>query len=206
MVPGSLARTLFAFVVALCASAADARADWLFMPFVGSSFGTETSNIIPEAGGASSSQLIFGGSVAMLSRGIFGVEGDLGYAPRFFERDNRAGNVSGSNVTTLNGSVIVAVPLAISRESLRPYAVAGFGLIHAAAEDAVFGFSFDDNLAGINLGGGAIGLISPRSGFRFEIRHFRSLQSAPNLLTGEDSARLGFWRATVGVVIRLAHN
>ena len=56
--------------------------------------------------------MIFGGSAALLSRGVFGVEADFGYAPRFFEHDNRAGNITGSNVSTLSGSVIVAVPLA----------------------------------------------------------------------------------------------
>ena len=36
--------------------------------------------------------------------------------------------------------------------------------MHAAANDAVFdAFSFDDNFAGVNVGGGAIGLISPRA-------------------------------------------
>ncbi len=56
--------------------------------------------------------------------------------------------------------------------------MAGLGLIHAASNDAAFdAFSFDDNFAGLNVGGGAIGLISPSTGFRFEIRHFRSVQN-----------------------------
>ena len=182
-----------------------ASADWLFTPFVGSSFGTQTSYLILETGAEGSSQLIVGGSAALLSRGIFGVEADLGYAPRFFERDNRAGNITGSNVTTLTGNVLFAVPLTVTRESLRPYAVAGFGLIHAAANDLLDLVDIEDNLPGFNLGAGAIGLISPSTGFRFEIRHFRSVGNAANTLTGENSAQLSFWRATVGVVIRLAN-
>src|SRR5687767_5498518 len=100
------------FLVALLLSLVIARpasADWLFTPFVGSTFGTQTSYLILETGAEGSSQLIFGGSAAFLSRGIFGVEADLGYAPRFFERDNRAGNITGSNVTTLTGNVILAM-------------------------------------------------------------------------------------------------
>jgi hypothetical protein len=198
------ARTLVALAFVAFGTANDARADWLFTPFIGSSFGTETSYLVLET--PSSSQFMFGGSGAYLSRGVFGVEADFGYAPRFFERDNRAGNVIGSSVATLSGSVILAVPLTVTRESLRPYAVVGVGLMHAAAKDAVFDiFNFNDNFAALNLGGGAIGLISPRTGFRFEIRHFRSLQNAPNALTGLDSARLGFWRATGGVIIRFAN-
>ena len=205
MVLRSAARTLVALTCVALGTATEARADWLFTPFVGSSFGTETSYLILETGAASSSQLIFGGSGAYLSRGVFGVEADLGYAPRFFERDNRAGNILGSSVTTLSGSVIIAVPLAVTRESLRPYAIGGLGLIHASADDLLELVDIDDNIFGTNLGGGAIGLISPRTGFRFEIRHFRSVHNAPNTLTGESSARLSFWRATVGVVIRVAN-
>jgi hypothetical protein len=191
-------------LLVLIAAPANASADWMFTPFVGSSFGTQTSFILLETG-ANAAQLIFGGSAALLSRGIFGVEGDFSYAPRFFERDNRAGNITGSNVTTLSGSVILAVPLSVTRESLRPYVVGGFGMMHAAASDALNLVDISDNMAATNFGGGAIGLISPRTGFRFEIRHFRSLGNSSNELTGESSARLSFWRATVGVVIRLAH-
>ena len=84
---------------------AEARAaDWLFTPFLGTTFGTETSFLILENGAAGSAQLIFGGSAALLSRGVFGVEADYSYAPRFFERDNRAGEITGSNVNTFSGS------------------------------------------------------------------------------------------------------
>ena len=199
-------RILILFALVLFAR--PARADWLFTPFVGGTFGTQTTFVVLEPGAENSSQLIFGGSAALLSRGVLGVEADFGYAPRFFERDNRGGNITGSNVSTLSGSAIVAVPLSVTRESLRPYAVAGLGLIHAGAATSVSSISFldiNDNMFASNVGGGAIGLISPRSGFRFEIRHFRSLKNAPNALTGVDGARLSFWRATVGVVIRLAN-
>jgi opacity protein-like surface antigen len=202
--PTVLHRTLLAFLVVALSPVAEARADWLFTPFIGSSFGTSTSYVILETGTATK-KLIFGGSAALLSRGVFGVEADFGYASHFFERDNRGGNLTGSNVNTLSGSVLAAVPLSVTRESLRPYIVGGLGLIHAAARPGGTDvFSFDDNFAAYNLGGGAIGLISARTGFRFEIRHFRSVHNAPNALTGEDGPRLGFWRATVGVVIRVA--
>jgi hypothetical protein len=177
----------------------------MFTPFIGSSFGTETTFVLLEPGAANSSQLIYGGSVTLLSRGVLGVEADFGHAPRFFERDNRAGDITGSNVTTLTGNVLVAVPLSVSRESLRPYVVGGLGLIHAAAQTSINFLDIDENLLGSTVGGGAIGLISPRTGFRFELRHFWTLKNAPNELTGENGTRLSFWRATVGVVIRLAN-
>jgi hypothetical protein len=54
----------------------------------------------------------------------------------------------------------------------------------------------------MNLGGGAIGFITARTGVRFEIRHFRSLEREENPFTSESASLLSFWRATVGVVIR----
>jgi hypothetical protein len=198
--------TVLSFLLAALAPVPEARAaDWLFTPFVGTTFGTDTSFLILETGAASSAQLVIGGSAALLSRGVFGVEADYGYAPRFFERDNRAGNITGSNVNTLSGSAIAAMPLSVTRESLRPYAIGGLGLMHAAVQDAVNFSDVREDMLGYNVGGGAIGLISQRTGFRFEIRHFRSVQNAPNALTGEDGPRLSFWRATVGVVIRMAN-
>ena len=71
-----------------------ADADWLFAPFIGSAFAGSTA--LPDLEqGASSTQLIFGGSAGLWTRGIFGVEGDFSYAPRFFESDNQAGLFTG---------------------------------------------------------------------------------------------------------------
>jgi hypothetical protein len=203
--PRLIVHALALLVVLTLAAPAPSSADWLFTPFIGSTFGTKTSFLVLEPGAADATQLTFGGSAALLSRGVLGVEADFGYAPRFFERDNRAGNVIGSNVNTLSGSVIVAAPLAVTRESLRPYAVAGLGVMHAAFDDALNFADVRDNMLAVNLGGGAIGLISPRTGFRFEIRQFRTVRNSENLLTGERTTRLSFWRATVGVVVRIAN-
>jgi hypothetical protein len=191
-------------VVGLCSAAEDARADYLFTPFVGGAFAGKTAFLNLEQG-AGATQLIFGGSVGWLSRGLFGVEADFAYAPRFFERDNAAGVIFfGSNVTTLSGSVIIAAPLSVTDYSLRPYLVGGLGLMHS-------GITYDsvsvvppvtDNSLGLNLGGGAIGFLTPRTGLRFEIRHFRTFERETNAVSGILAPRLSFWRATIGVVIR----
>jgi len=107
-----------------------------------------------------------------------------------------------SSVTTATGSVLLAVPLSVTRESLRPYLTGGLGLMHASSSDVVGLFSFDENLLAMTLGGGAIGLITPRTGFRFDLRHFRSLSPDASATTTSGIARLSFWRATAGVVIR----
>ena len=182
-----------------------AGADWLFAPFVGSAFAGSTA--LPDLEqGAGSAQLIFGGSAGWWSAGILGLEGDFGYAPRFFERDNLAGIFTNSNVVTLGGNVVVAAPVSVTRESLRPYLVGGLGWMHASIDEGnnffpeIFGRA--QNAVELNVGGGAIGFISPRTGLRFELRHFRSLERDTNPLTGERQSLLSFWRATVAVVIQ----
>jgi hypothetical protein len=129
------------------------------------------------------------------------VEGDIGYSPRFFERGRQFLN-AGSNVTTIFGDVVVAVPLSVTRESLRPYAIGGVGLIHAAASPLVVeALGVDRNLLGYDFGGGAIGMFDPNVGVRFDLRQFRTVHELENLLT-QSRGHLSFWRATVGVTIR----
>jgi hypothetical protein len=192
----------------LCPPAADA--DWLFVPFIGSTFAGSTA--LPDLEqGASSAQLIFGGTVGLWTRGILGVESDFSYAPRFFETDNTSSGISGDVVVrsyamTWGGNIVVATPVSLTRESLRPYLVAGLGWMRASIEvqnpglEELLGRA--RNSVAVNFGGGAIGFITPRTGLRFEIRHFRSLEHDEDLFTAESQSLLSFWRATVGVVIR----
>lgn len=192
-------------VAALCGAATEAQADWHFTPFIGGTFGGQTA--LPDLEqGAGSAKTVFGGSAGWLSDGLLGIQADFGYTPRFFERDATAGLLTGSNVLTFGADVIVAAPLSVTRESLRPYLVGGVGLIHAAIEEGqdLFPELFDRarDSVGINMGGGAIGFITPRTGLRFELRYFRSLERDANPFTGDRAALLKFWRATVGVVVR----
>jgi hypothetical protein len=199
--PGVARVAVVGLLLVLSPHAADA--DWLFAPFVGSAFGGSTA--LPDLEqGASSAQVIFGGSAGWWSKGLFGVEGDFSYAPRFFERDNMAGVFTDSNALTLGANLVVATPVSVTRESLRPYLVGGLGWIHASIDENFFPeiFGRAQNAVGMNIGGGAVGFISPRTGFRFELRHFRSLERDTNPLTGERGSLLSFWRATVGVVIQ----
>jgi opacity protein-like surface antigen len=192
-------RALIALTLIL-SSASSASADWFMTPFLGSAFASQTPFIDPEQS-EGSTQLVVGGSVAWLSSGVFGLEGDFGYAPRFFEQDNRAGLVSGSNMTTLVGNVMVTLPLSITRESLRPYLIGGAGLMHAAARTVGDVFTFNDNLFGYDVGGGAIGMFDPNVGVRFDLRQFRSVYALQHrVLPGTE--HLSFWRATIGVTIR----
>jgi hypothetical protein len=191
-------------VVLVVGFPAAARADWLFSPFLGSTFAGATT--LPVDQGASAAHMILGGSAGLWSRGLFGVEADFAFAPSFFQDDNTTGIITSSNVVTFAMDLVVAAPVSVTRESLRPYVVGGLGWMHASVEEGFFLFpeifGRARNSVGMNVGGGAIGFLTPNTGVRFDLRHFRSLERDDNELTGERRSLLSYWRATVGVVIR----
>jgi len=194
-----LARVLGLLSLSLCASPAAAHADWLLTPFIGVKFSGHT-NLVEFDGRAGANKLTVGASIALLSDGIFGVEGDIGYVSRFFEQGDDL--IAQSNVTTATGNLIVAVPRSISQDSLRPYLVSGVGLMHVGIEDVLDLLPIDSNLFCLNIGGGAIGAVTNRVSVRFEVRHFRNLSAENDQVVGFGNTRLNFWRGTVGVFLR----
>jgi hypothetical protein len=177
---------------------AAASADWFITPFLGIKFASSTS-IVDLEQGASNPKMTLGVSATILSDRILGIEGELGYSPRFFERSGTSDLIAGSNVTTLFGHVVFAVPRAITRDSLRPYALAGVGLIHVGINDAPGLLPVDTNLVGIGIGGGALGRLTNRTSVRFEVRHIRNLLPPNEIVPGFGARRIKYWRATVGV-------
>jgi hypothetical protein len=196
----TLRRLLLLAVAALFADASSARADFLITPFLGSTFGGNTTLLDLDTGAASAKHWTFGGSAAWLSDQILGVEADFATVPGFFQNSSGTGLITGSRVTTLSGNVLAAVPLSVSRESLRPYVTSGVGLMHATADDLI-GLNEAGDWLGFQVGGGAFGLITERAGVRFDLRHCRAL-SRDTTLRGERTSKLSFWRATVGVLLR----
>ena len=193
-------RILVLAVLFFCCQVAEARADFFITPFLGSEFAGSTTLLDLDTGAASSKHWTFGGSAAWLSDRILGVEADFSIVPGFFQNSSGTGLVIGSRVTTLTGSVIVALPLSVTRESLRPYAVGGLGLLHATSED-ILSLNESGDWLGLQIGAGAIGLITNRAGVRFDLRHLRAL-SRDTTLRGEQTSKLSFWRATIGVTLR----
>lgn len=186
---------------AFLATAHDASADWLFVPHIGAVFSGNTT-IVDLDQGAGLKALTFGGSVAWVTDGIIGFEADVGNTPHFFERGTSTALVLDSTVTTVTGNAILTLPLTVTRESLRPYVVGGIGLMHASSNVVAGIVSFDSNLLAMNLGGGVIGFVTPFTGVRFDLRHFRNLSPDGSATTTSGSTRLSFWRASAGVVIR----
>ena len=64
--------------------AVPARADWQFAPFIGFTLGGDTTLLDPDHA-ADKNHWSFGGSAALISKGLIGVEGLFLYTPGFFE-------------------------------------------------------------------------------------------------------------------------
>jgi len=192
------ARILAALIV--FASPSSAAADWLLIPFLGGSFAPETTFVIPEEG--SGRKLSLGGSVALLGDGFLGLEADFGHTPGFFQGDDPRGLVLSSRVTTLTGSVIIAVPLSITRESLRPYVVGGVGLLQARSRHVGGALPLEKDLLGVNIGAGAIGMVTFQTGLRFDFRYIKAASGGDELFPRPGLSRLSFWRGTAGFVLR----
>jgi hypothetical protein len=181
--------------------AAPAAADWLLVPFAGSGFGGETTFLLD--GRARSAQTVFGVAGTWLSDQVLGLEGELLHGSTFFEPRGGASLVSDSYLTTISGGVVAAIPLSVTRESLRPYVTGGVGALLADIDYALGIFAEHRTLAALHVGGGAMGFVSPRTGYRLDVRHVRSLSREEDPLTGDRRTKLSFWRVTVGVVLKL---
>ena len=177
-----LRRPAVALLLLLWTPPATAHADWLITPFLGTSFAADTTFLVFEEGAGR--KLTLGASVSLLGDGILGLEAEIGHTPRFFEGNDPLGLVLTSRVTTISGSVMVAAPLALTRESLRPYFVGGIGLIQARSKHAAGLFPVARDLLGVNIGVGTIGFVTERTGLRFDIRHFRSASARSNRVRG----------------------
>jgi len=170
------------------------------VPFIGGTFGGQ-SPVVFGSDAVGRKHWLLGGSGAWLTDSLLGVELDFALVPNIFESDNPDNLVliEGSHAVTLGANVLVAVPF--TGGALRPYLVGGLGLAQFSVRDRLGVIEEDSSETAQQVGGGAIGLISERTGLRFDLRHVRTLRRGESLL-GERIPKLSFWRATVGVVIR----
>jgi hypothetical protein len=191
-------RILSLVLVTTCFQPATVAAEGFVSPYIGLRFASDTTF---RGEDVDRNKATFGAAVGLLTAGVIGVEADVGFVPGFFQRGLRG---SGS-VMTLMGNVIVATPLGIAQYGLRPYFVGGVGLLHARVASATLETD-NSSLFGMNLGGGAIGPLTPRTSVRFDIRYFRNLshdeESQDFLDLAGNPANLGFWRGTVGLSFR----
>lgn len=187
-----------------------ASAEWQVKPFVGFTFGADTT-ILDLAHGADRSHSTYGVNALVLGE-VFGVEAEASRVRGFFQGPasrNPDKLVLGSSLTTVTGNLIVAYPRRRSEYGLRPYAVIGTALVRAHTTASLNGLPVSDNMAAIDVGGGVTGFFNRRFGVNWDVRRFQtvggySLDLA--LLTAPPGEplrqRLSFWRATIAVAIR----
>jgi opacity protein-like surface antigen len=207
MAAGKLIVTAAIVVLASMGAPGTAAADWLFTPFVGTTFSSKADFDDGLPGGDDfERQFTYGASLGWMGAGAVGLEFDFGYSPNFFENladaDDDFTFADDSNVTTLMGNLVVGVPIGgQSGPGIRPYGLVGMGLIRTKVTAADEFFDVDANDWGYNVGGGIIVFFSDSVGIRGDLRYFRTL--------GDDEedfdfslGDFSFWRANVGVTFR----
>jgi opacity protein-like surface antigen len=196
-----LKRCALVAALAILVAPASARADWLFTPNIGMTFGGSADG---------REHLTYGASIGGMGAGIFGFEADFQYTPEFFEaNDDDLDLIDDSNVLTFMGNAIIGIPIGGQRGAgFRPFAIAGIGLLQTQQETVDQAFDVDSNEFGFNLGVGVMGFASDRVGFRGDLRYVRSftdldsIQVSENGIVGISAASFDFWRANFGVVLR----
>jgi opacity protein-like surface antigen len=180
---------------------AQARADWIFTPYVGANFSRGGDIFDLDSGNTSVS---FGGSLGWMGAGILGLEMDFGYAPDFFETDDVT-SLDG-NVTSFMGNVIIGIPIGgQTGGGVRPYVSGGAGLLRSRLDDVEDFFDLNENSFGVNAGAGLMVFFTDNVGLRGDLRYFRSLSDDDNDDDNDLDLNLGafhFWRATAGVAFR----
>lgn len=198
------ARLPFLPFLGLCAIVAGtpqpASADWQFTPFIGMTFGGNTTLVDSELV-TSNVHRTYGGAVALLGRGPFGAEAYFAYTPRFLDDPSQL-LVTRGRVFALMGNVVVTAPLKWNQYGLRPFVSGGFGLLRVSKEDKENFFPLKLNRPAFDIGGGAIGFVSDRRGLRFDLRYTSTLKNTEVPAATLGLYHLRYWTASVGLVLR----
>jgi hypothetical protein len=176
-------------------------AEWQFKPFVGATYGSDTTFVLVQQGTARPHTTL--GINGMLLGEIFGLEADFGHTSGFFQDvDSAQPLVTDSGVTTLTGNVVVALPRRLAQYTLRPYIVGGAGMMHVRV-DLNGGLQNVSNLQAMDLGAGVTGFLTRRVGVSWDVRYFRSVDRTRENGFSITSEHLSFWRASMALAFRV---
>jgi hypothetical protein len=192
-------------VLALCAALVvlaprPAAAEWQFTPMLGWTFEGNTNIVFVDAASRRTHRG-YGGAVSLLGGGLFGVEAVTLYTPGFFQPDG-LGLVTSSRTFSLMGNAVLTVPRQWTEYSLRPFFSGGLGLMYASSTDRGALFPVRTTLGGFNVGGGAIGFLSKRTGVRFDLRYFSSLHRTEQEAVSFGRTHLSYMTGSIGLVLR----
>lgn len=191
--------------ILLLLSARPAAAEWHIVPMVGLTMLGSTS-IVDAEEATGRRHWNFGGAVSFLGSGLLGAEVVTFWTPGFFDGEDVGGApdlVKSSRTVSLMGNVVLTAPQRWTEYGLRPFVSGGFGLIHVSKTDIPEGIlpPVDINVLGYNVGGGAIGFVTQRTGLRFDVRYHSILNPSDHGFAFGD-VRMRYVTATVGIVFR----
>jgi hypothetical protein len=198
-----------AWGLCLLAAPTVARAEWHITPTIGVTFAGGTTFLDPQVAVAKR-HAGFGGTVALLGAGIFGAEAIVHVVPGFFETDRTPLSTDVARVELENSrtfavmaNAVLTTPRRWTEYSLRPFVSGGFGMLQVSQTPTdPRALGVHALVGGFNLGGGAIGFLTPRTGVRFDLRYYRSLRETDQGDMAIGLARLHYMTASVGLVLR----
>lgn len=173
-----------------------ARADGLLIPFLGVNFGGNSGKALSDAFDAK--RFNWGVSLAYMGGGVLGLEADIARSPDFYGKTD----LGGSSVFTATGNILFGVPIGGQRGvGIRPYALAGIGVIRSKVD--AFGeiLSLDNSKAAWDFGGGAMFFLGTHLGVRGDLRYFRTFGDV-TIDPFQGSNTLDFTRASAGLILR----
>jgi hypothetical protein len=189
-----------------------AAAERQIKAFAGSTWGGSSTFVDVEQA-AGSPNVVFGVSGLWLGD-VFGIEGEVSRAPGFFQRGFfRSGDTPvppggsadrqfGSSVTTATGSVVIAAHRRLTEYTLRPYFVAGGGLMRVVIDDLGV-LPVESTIGAVAIGGGVTGFLSERTGLSWDVRRFWSVRGPDRELGFSiGPEQLSFWRASMAIAFR----
>ena len=193
----SVKRTLAVSLLVGVVTPAPARADGIFVPFIGVNFAGNSGNEISKA--IDAKRFNWGFSLAYMGGGFLGLEADMGYSPDFYGHTD----VGGSSVLTGMANLVIGIPFGGQKGfGIRPYAVAGLGVVRSKFDAFGDVLSFDNSKAGWDVGGGAMFFFGNNVGLRADFRYFRTFSGLDVIDAIERRERLDFTRASTGLILR----
>lgn len=176
---------------------APAHADGLFIPFFGVNFAGNSGRELSQA--VDVERFDWGASLAFMGGGILGFEADIGQSPDFYGRTD----LGGSSVLTATGNLLIGIPIGgQTGVGIRPYALAGLGMIRSTVDAFGDDAKVDNTEAAWNFGGGAMFFFGTHVGLRVDLRYIRTFKALDLLDIVDRRGRLDFARASTGLILR----
>ena len=192
-------RAICTALVAILLAPVPARADTLLIPFFGVNLGGDAGTEFSEA--FDTSQFNWGVSFAFMGGGVFGFEGDIGFSPDFYGKND----VGGSNVLTATGNLVLGIPFGGQQGfGVRPYGLVGAGLLKSKSDFGTGAAEIDENDLTWTVGGGVLLFFGTRAGLRFDVRYFKTFDDLEILGVpiAQSPGKVDFTRTSLGFVLR----